>query len=173
MCLNHKSESRCTYGEKCRFRHVEAGGQPSKVAEKWCERISCLIKGVCTIGLCVSRVSTDKVSSKRGNWDEIALSTSPRAGGNTLKLRKEKGPSRGVTQKCEPHKRYPCDPKFEERTQDETLHEEGCSRRAAWDLAKNVYELQNTDTATFYSPIEASPKPAPISKITRGTRIRG
>ena len=28
--LNYKSESGCTYGDKCRFRHVEADAQPSK-----------------------------------------------------------------------------------------------------------------------------------------------
>ena len=33
-CLNHKSESGCTYGDKCRFRHVEADGQPSKKSKK-------------------------------------------------------------------------------------------------------------------------------------------
>ena len=30
----YKSESGCTYGEKCRFRHVEADGQPSKKSKK-------------------------------------------------------------------------------------------------------------------------------------------
>ena len=34
VCLNHKSESGCTNDEKCRFRHSEAGGQPSKKSKK-------------------------------------------------------------------------------------------------------------------------------------------
>ena len=52
VCLNCKSESGCKYGDKCRFRHVEADAQPSKkVEDKWCERISSLVKGVCTIEL--------------------------------------------------------------------------------------------------------------------------
>ena len=37
--------------------------------------------------------------------------------------------------KCEPHERSP---KFEERSQEETLHQERCARRAAWDLAKII-----------------------------------
>ena len=34
MCLKYKSESGCAYGEKCRFRHAEADGQPSKKSKK-------------------------------------------------------------------------------------------------------------------------------------------
>ena len=34
VCLNYKSESGCAYGEKCRFRHAEADGQPSKKSKK-------------------------------------------------------------------------------------------------------------------------------------------
>ena len=31
--------------------------------ERWCERISCIIEGVCTIGLCISRFLSEKVYS--------------------------------------------------------------------------------------------------------------
>ena len=34
VCLNYKSESGCTYGEKCRFRHVDVDGKPSKKSKK-------------------------------------------------------------------------------------------------------------------------------------------
>ena len=34
VCLNYKSESGCTFVEKCRFRHVEADGHPSKKSKK-------------------------------------------------------------------------------------------------------------------------------------------
>ena len=34
MCLNYRSEKGCTYGDKCRFRHVEAEGKPSKKSTK-------------------------------------------------------------------------------------------------------------------------------------------
>ena len=34
-----------------------------------------------------------------------------------IKIRERKGPSRGIVQKCAPHERSPCAPKFEERSQ--------------------------------------------------------
>ena len=71
VCQNYLSESGCTYGNRCYFRHVEADGVPSKkVEERWCERISCLIKVVPTIGLCVSRFPSEKICSteRRKFW---------------------------------------------------------------------------------------------------------
>ena len=47
---------------------------------------------------------------------------------HTMKIRERKGPSLGVIQKCESHERNPCAPRFEERTQDDTLHKERCAR---------------------------------------------
>ena len=80
--------------------------------------------------------SNHTVKFSKGTWHHI-------------KIREWKGPSRGVIQKCEPHERNPCAPSCEERTQDETLQQERCARRAAWDLAKIVYKFKNTDKATF------------------------
>ena len=54
-----------------------------------------------------------------------------------------------------------------ERSQDVTLHQERCARRAAWNLAKNIYKHKNAETASFYSPIEARATPAPTSKSPR------
>ena len=34
VCPNYKSESGCTYGDKCIFRHVEAEEKPSKKSKK-------------------------------------------------------------------------------------------------------------------------------------------
>ena len=59
------------------------------------------------------------------------------------KIGERKGPSRGVTHKCEPRERSPCAPRFEERTQDETLHQERCARRVAWDLVKMSTRSKN------------------------------
>ena len=52
----------------------------------------------------------------------------------------KKGPSRGIIPNCEPHERSPCAPKSEERSHEETLHQEGCARKAAWDLAKKCLQ---------------------------------
>ena len=40
-----------------------------------------------------------------------------------------------------------------ERSHEETLHQERCARKAAWDLAKNIYKLKNSDKTTCYTPI--------------------
>ena len=58
------------------------------------------------------------------------------------KLRERKGPSRGIIQKCEPHERNPCAPRWEERTPEETSRQEYCVLETAWNLAKNVCKLQ-------------------------------
>ena len=55
---------------------------------------------------------------------------------------------------CEPQERSPCAPKFEDRQQEETLQQERCVRREAWDLATHVHKLNNKDKATFCSPSE-------------------
>ena len=48
-----------------------------------------------------------------------------------VEIRESKGPSRGIIQKCEPRDRSPCSPRFEEGSQDETLHQERCARGVA------------------------------------------
>ena len=54
--------------------------------------------------------------------------------------------------------------KFEVRSQEETLQQERCARREAWDLVKNVHKLNDKDKATFCSPSEVLSLPAPFSK---------
>ena len=92
----------------------------------------------------------------------------PKGTWHHIKIRERKGPSRGVNQKCELYERTPCALRFEERTQDETLHQERCARRVAWDLAKRVHKLNSKDNATFSFPIEARATPAPPSKSLEG-----
>ena len=55
------------------------------------------------------------------------------------KIRERNGSSRGIVQLCAFHERSPCAPKFEERSYEETLHKERCTRKAAWDLAKKTF----------------------------------
>ena len=81
-----------------------------------------------------------------------------------IRIRERRGPSRGIVQKCEPHERIPCTPKFEERTLEETSRQEDCARKAAWDLPKSVYELKKVETKLrFYSPVDTD-APILISK---------
>ena len=74
------------------------------------------------------------------------------------KLREGTGPP------THPHGRSFHTPKFEERTQEDTLAKERWARRKAWDLARKLYKDQgNLDQhrATFFSPCEVWRLPAP------------
>ena len=55
-------------------------------------------------------------------------------------------------------------PKFEERSHEETSHQEGCARKAAWDWAKHIYKLKNADKATIYTSVDARVMPTFTSK---------
>ena len=81
-----------------------------------------------------------------------------------IKIRERKVPSRGIIQKCAPHERSPCAPKFEKISHEETLIQERCARKAAWDLAKNIHKLKNSDKTMFYVRGEVKAMPAPTSK---------
>ena len=80
-----------------------------------------------------------------------------------IKIRERKGPLRGIIEKCAPHERSPCAPYFEDRSHEETLHQEGFARKAAWVLAKNIYKLENSDKATFYVPGEDKGMSTPVT----------
>ena len=62
-----------------------------------------------------------------------------------IKIRGGKGPSQGVIQKCEPHERSPCAPKFEERSHAEW--------HGVW---RNIFTSSRVRTKLrFHSSIEA------------------
>ena len=143
VCLNHKSESGCTYGDKCNFLHPEAVGQPSKMSEKGGAKGSvALLKE--TIHLGVSHDSPQRKSILREN-EKLGSNHTVKFSKVTVrrvKLREKMGPSQGIIQKCEPQERNPWAPKFEERTQDETLEHERWARRDAWEVAEDVYGVK-------------------------------
>ena len=102
--------------------------------------------------------------ANKENWDWNTLSSSPKAPGTKWKFGKRKGPSRGIIPKVSNSWAWSLRAKFEERSHEETLHQEGCARSAAWDLAKNIYKLKNSNKATFYTPFEVKAMQAPSSK---------
>ena len=59
-----------------------------------------------------------------------------------------------------PHERSPNAPKFEDRSQEETVWQEQGAREAAWKLSKNVLKLKEHERATFFSPSEKRCLPA-------------
>ena len=52
-------------------------------------------------------------------------------------------------------------PKFEVRSQEDTLKQERCARRDAWEKAKSIRNLKEKDKATFCSPQEVRCLPVP------------
>ena len=115
---------------------------------------------------CVSQDSHPRKSilRKEGNWDQITPSNSPKARGTTSNTGKM-GPSRGVIQKCGPPERYPCAPRFEDRTQDETLHQEG-------NLAKMSISSKERVKLRF-TLLPKHGDAGTLFKKARRTRIRG
>ena len=94
---------------------------------------------------CVSQDSFPRKFILRGTLkigdDQNTTSNSPKVAGTQIKFGREKGPSRGVTQKCEPHERHPCANQFEERTQDETT-KKGAPAEWHGTWQKSVFELK-------------------------------
>ena len=120
-----------------------------------------LFEGVYTIGLCILRFPSGQIcSTERRNMGITSRRQILQEHVAPHKKSGKKGcPSRRVIQKCEPHERNPCAPEFAERTQDEALHQEHQARGVAWDLGNNVCKLNNTDKATFDSPVQATATP--------------
>ena len=88
----------------------------------------------------------------------------PKGTWHQIKIRDRKGPSRGLVQKCAPYERSPCAPKFEDSPHEETLNQERCARKAAWDMAKNIHKLRNSDKTVFFTSVEARAMLAPTSE---------
>ena len=110
---------------------------------------------------CVSHDSHPRklISGKMDNWVQNTPSSSPWAHGTTSKFGKEGVSSVGVIQKCEPHEHNPCAPRFEERRGHKTTP---CTMKDApaeqHGTLQKVSRSSKTDTATFYSPQEATSK---------------
>ena len=96
-------------------------------------------------------------------WDQDTPSNSPKAPGTKSKFWKERVHRRGIIQKGAPHERTPCAPKFQDRSQEETLNQDRCARKAAWHLAVNLDNLKSSDKATLHIPGEVKGKATPIT----------
>ena len=174
VCLKYKSEKGCVHGDKCHFRHVEAEGKPNKKSKKGGAKGSvAILKESIKLG-CVSqdsypRKSILRESGKLGSKHTVKFS---KGTWHQMKIRERKGPSRCIIQKCASHERGLCSPKFEERSHEETLHQERCARKATWDLAKNIYKLKNSDKTMFLCSWWSQGNAGAHFKETRGARIR-
>ena len=61
--------------------------------------------------------------------------------------------------------------KFEDWSHEETESQQRCARSEAWNLAKNIYKLNEKDKATFYSPAEEWVLPAASAKEPEETEF--
>ena len=77
--LDHKSESGCKYGDKCKFLNTEAGEQPSKkLKERWRKRNGGFVERDSSIWLCLMKAFRERrCCGKIENWDQITQSSSP------------------------------------------------------------------------------------------------
>ena len=64
-------------------------------------------------------------------------------------IREKKGPSLGKIQDKNPHQRSPHAMKFEDRSHEETERQQRCARSKAWNLAKNIYKLEELEEREF------------------------
>ena len=77
---------------------------------------------------------------------------------------RDQNPSLGCICPGEPHQRSPNDPKFEDRSQEETEWQEQGARETALELAKSVLKVKEHERATFFSPSENKCLPASTLK---------
>ena len=120
-------------------------------------------EGVYTVELCVSRFSFEKVKFyvNREDWDRDTPSISSKEPGTKSKFGKDRVHREELSKSVN---LMSVVLKFEETSHEETLHQERCARRAAWDLANNTHKRKSADKATFDTPIEARVMQTPTSK---------
>ena len=106
-------------------------------------------------------MSQEPLPRKSFLWKEGALRSNhavhfPKGTWHQTKIWERKSPSRGIIQRCERHERSLCTPKFEERSQEETLQGQvALLKECIFNWIKNM----------VYSPIEARATPASTSKL--------
>ena len=157
VCQNYISETGCRHCKKSNFRHVELEVKPNKKSEKGGAKGSVAMLKDLTQMNCVSQDPHPKKSilRKEGQLGSIRKVQFSRSTWHHIKNRERKCPSQGIIQKCEPHERCPCAPKFVERSQQDTLQQERCARRVAWNLA-SFFDSNSRilEKATIYFLVE-------------------
>ena len=88
------------------------------------------------------------------NW-VVCLANSQKARGTNSKFGKERVNREELSRSVKFMGVVLARQRFEERSQEETSHQERCARRVAWDLGKNTHKLKIADKTTFYSPSQA------------------
>ena len=167
-CLFHKTKSGCRFGEKCSFSHRQVDKQPSKRSKKNGDKSAvAMLKNTRQLGCVFQGMEPPKSSSilrKSSNiLKPIRCVQFTKAVVRHANIR-DQNPSLGMICPGDLHQRNPNDPKFEDRSQEETEWQERCAREAAWKLAKSLLKLKEKNKATFFSPSENRCLPASTLK---------
>ena len=193
---NYKSETGCIYGRSCFFRHFGAEEKPSKKPKKVGAKGSVvLLRESKQLG-CASQDSYPRKSMQReernlgsrhaikfskGTWHQIKSGKKGSTARNYPKVclmsmvfarANSRWGDLASLSKNVLRERCLCAPKFEERSHEETSHQEGCARRVAWDLAKHIYKVKNADKAAFLYSYWCKGNASTHFEQTRGARIR-
>ena len=159
-CLFYKSENGCRFGEKCSYAHRQVDEQPSKTSTKNGDKSAVAVLKITRQLSCVFQEmeppKSSSVLQKSSNIRKpIRCVRFTKAVVRHVDTR-DQNPSLGMICPGDPHQRNPNAQKFEDRSQEETEWQEGCSREAAWKLAKNIIKLKEKDKTAFFSPSENS-----------------
>ena len=152
--------SGCKFVEKCVFRHEKVDSQSDKKPKKTGGKGSVvLLKNPKQRGCVFQDVEPPKSKSILRTHKILGTKAQgailKKAHHATSKFGKERVPSKCVMQHFDPHERSPCAPKFEHRSEEETLKQaRAMRRRVAWEIVISIHKLKEKDKAIFHSPSE-------------------
>ena len=159
VCQFNRTETGCKARCKSLFPHHKVDEQPNKKPKKGYysrrrresddKNSVASVKSVSQFG-CVSQDSYALVSqgrkSRRNPMQKVLEPIQRvRFTESTLRhasIREKKGRSHAKIQVKNPHQRSPHNVKFEDRSHEETERQQRCARSKAWNLAKNIYKLE-------------------------------
>ena len=131
--LKYKSESGCTYGEKCRFRHAEVDGHPNKKSKKSGGKGSvALLKESIQLG-CVTRFPSEQIySTERG---KIGIKSHRQILQGHVAPLQHSGKKGSIAWSYSKSANIRALPDLR-KEQEETLRQDRCARRGAWTWRK-------------------------------------
>ena len=88
-------------------------------------------------------------------------------------MQEGEGPSQCVIEQSEPHERILFSLKFEDRSQEDSLQQERCARRDAWDRAQNCPKVQRKGDSHILLAFKSLVITSSIFDETRGKGISG
>ena len=145
-CLFFKSENGCKFRDKRSYAHRQVDEQPSKRSKKNGDKSAvAMLKSTRQLGCVFQDMEPPKSSSIL--WKTSDIRKPIRCVKFTTAVVRhadirDQNPSLGMICPGEHHQRNTNAPKFEDRSQEETVWQERCAREAPWRLAKSILKLK-------------------------------